>query len=218
MYSLWFLASALLGGIASGTWGAGDSYFTTSIAAICILSGIAFSRALDETQSFRNGKRRLQLLVPLLIPLLYLGYARATLKMPTDGHFAPLAEALDIEPNVREEFFDSATFDVPGYANIGYFINEVDIAAGHRIITAIEETELPILSEEAGFSIAAGREVITNPTQLRNLHLAGAFEGEQLIDMIDDRAFGLVILRAQFYPPPVLEALADPTNWGEPSA
>ena len=207
LYSLWFLSTALLGGIASGTWGAGDSYFTTSIVAICILSGIAFSRALDETQSFRNGKRQLQLLVPLLIPLLYLGYARATLKMPTDGHFAPLAEALDIEPNVREEFFDSATFDVPGYANIGYFINEVDIAAGHRIITAIEETELPILSEEAGFSIAAGREVITNPTQLRNLHLAGAFEGEQLIDMIDDRAFGLVILRAQFYPPPVLEAL-----------
>lgn len=213
LFSLWFLASALLGGIASGTWGAGDSYFTTSIAAMCILSGIAFSRAQDGSW-FVQGRNlqyqqmlTLARLMPLLIPLLYLGYARATLKMPTDSHFAPLAHALAIEPNVRPGFFDSATFDVPGYANIGYFVNQDDIAAGHSIVAAIEESERPILSEEAGFSIAAGREVITNPTQLRNLYLAGAFAGEELIDMIDERAFALIILRAQFYPPPVLEAI-----------
>ena len=213
LFSVWFLASALLGGIASGAWGAGDSYFTTSIAAMCILSGIAFSRAQGGTWFIRGGKFQFQQvlplarLMPLLIPLLYLGYARATLKMPTDGRFAPLAHALAIEPNARPDFFDSATFDVPGYANIGYFVNENDIAAGHSIVAAIEDTEPPTLSEEAGFSIAARREVITNPTQLRNLHLAGAFEGEQLIEMIDERAFGLVILRAQFFPTPVLEAI-----------
>ena len=63
------------------------------------------------------------------------------------------------------------------------------------------------MSEEAGFTMAANREVITNPTQLRNLHLAGLFAGEQLIEMIEEQAFALVILRAQFYPPPVLAAI-----------
>ena len=63
------------------------------------------------------------------------------------------------------------------------------------------------MSEEAGFNIAAGRDVVTNPTQLRNLYLAGSFRGEQLIKMIDEQQFGLVILRAQFYPTPVLEAI-----------
>ena len=127
--------------------------------------------------------------------------------MPTDGSFAPLANVLGINANVRDDFFDSATFDVPGYANIGYFVNAADIAAGQSIVSLIAKSELPVLSEEAGFSIAAGRAVITNPTQLRNLHLAGAFAGKQLMSMIDNRKFGLLILREQFYPPPVLEAI-----------
>ena len=63
------------------------------------------------------------------------------------------------------------------------------------------------MSEDAGFAIAAGRDVVTNPTQLRNLYLAGQFKGEQLIEMIEQMQFGLMILRALFYPPPVLQAI-----------
>ena len=212
LYSLWFAATALLGGIASGTWGAGDSYFVTSIAAMCILSGLFFSRILDGNLRL---PRRLQFppsstlcaVGLLLIPLLYLGYARATLKLPTDGAFAHVANVLGVESNVRDNFYDSATFLVGGYAHIGYFLSDADRAAGDRIVELIRETDGPPLSEEAGFTMAAGRDVVTNPTQLRNLDLAGHFKGEQLIAMIERQEFGLVILRALFYPPAVLEAI-----------
>jgi len=212
IYSLWFAATALLGGIASGTWGAGDSYFVTSIAALCILSGIFFSRILGGSLKL---PRRLRFLSssPLcaagivLIPLLYLGYARATLKLPTDGRFQSIADLLGVEGNVRENFYDSATFLVGGYAQIGYFLTEEDRAAGDQIVALIQATEGPILSEEAGFTMAAGRDVVTNPTQLRNLDLAGRYKGDQLVAMIDGQEFALVILRALFYPPAVLEAI-----------
>ena len=49
--------------------------------------------------------------------------------------------------------------------------------------------------------------MVTNPTQLRNLDRAGLFDGGQLIDMIERGEFGIVILRAHFYPPPVLAAI-----------
>ncbi len=64
-----------------------------------------------------------------------------------------------------------------------------------------------MLSEEAGFSLVAGEDVITNPTQLLNLWHAGLFDGEELIGMIEDQAFASIVFRAQFYPPPVLEAI-----------
>lgn len=214
IYSVWFVLTALLGGIAAGTWGAGDSYFTTSIAAMCILSGICLSRILSHRGDFRPKfmaralpGRRIVSLGLVIVPILYLGYARATLKMPTAGAFAALAQALNIEANVNNGFFDSATFNVGGYARIGYFLTPQDTQAGHQIADLIRQSDRPVLSEEAGFSMVAGREVIANPTQLRNLYLAGLYEGRQLIEMIEEQQFGLVILRAQFYPLPVLVAI-----------
>jgi hypothetical protein len=65
----------------------------------------------------------------------------------------------------------------------------------------------PPLSEEAGFSIYAGADVVTNPTQLRNLYLNGMLEMGPLLTMIEDEGFGVIIFRAQFYPDPVLAAI-----------
>ena len=137
LYSLWFAATALLGGIASGTWGAGDSYFVTSVAALCILSGIFFSRILGGALKMPRplqslGRSSLCVTGVALIPLLYLGYARATLKLPTDGRFQAIAELLGVDGNVRENFYDSATFLVGGYAQIGYFLTAEDRAAGDQ--------------------------------------------------------------------------------------
>jgi hypothetical protein len=60
------------------------------------------------------------------------------------------------------------------------------------------------MSEEAGFSLQAGKDVITNPTQLKNLYENDLFDPTNLIAAIRDHDFGVIVFRAQFYPPPVL--------------
>lgn len=201
LYGTWFAVTMILGGLSAGAWGAGDSYYATSIAAMCILCGIGFSR-LWQTLSPRRDRWLL-----ILIPLLFIAYGRATWKQPTDGTFAPLAQILQIKPNVMGRFYDSASYDVPGYANIGHLTTQDDIEAGYAIVEMIRNAEGPVMSEEAGFSLVAGRDVITNPTQLLNLSYAGLFRGDTLVGMIEAQEFALIILRAQFYPAPVLEAI-----------
>jgi hypothetical protein len=63
-------------------------------------------------------------------------------------------------------------------------------------------------SEEAMFTIRAGQQtVVTNPTQLYNLWNMSKLDVTEMAEMIYQRHFGLVIFRAQFYPPPVLGAI-----------
>ncbi len=221
LYFVWFMLTALLGGVSSGTWGGGDSYFATSIAAACILSGIFFSRWLRADFAFGADVyltrviRPLRALAPLItraalivVPVLFLAYGRAVLHMPTQGAgFETLASVLNITPNALNGFYDSAGRIAGGYADIGHFVTEKDHAAGWRIVDIIRASDKPTLSEEAGFNLAAGRDVITNPTQLLNVWLRGLYDGSELIGMIESQAFGVVILRAQFYPEPVLIAI-----------
>jgi hypothetical protein len=219
LYSVWFVVALLLGGSASGTWGGGDSYFATSIAGMCILSGVFLGRLASGTLTLPpnaytrllGGLRPLAASVAsigiVLAPLFYAGYARATFKMPTDGAFAPLAAALNVQPNAMGRFYDSAGYDVGGYAQIGHFTTPDDLAAGQHIVARILSDPRPTLSEEAGFSLAAGRDVITNPTQLLNLARVGLFSGEVLIQMLEQQAFAHIVLRARFYPVPVLIAM-----------
>lgn len=226
IYSLWFLAAAAINGAASGTWGGGDSYFSTAIAAMCILSGIFASRTINRSwrfpenylsrifiQPFKRFAPRLAQAGLIVIPLLYLGYGRAVLHMPTDGAvFGPLAQALNIKPNAQNGFYDSArTLDgqfAGGYANIGHLTSQADLDAGWQIVDIIKQSEQPVISEDAGFSLMAGREAITNPTQLLNLDKKGFYDGTVLVNMIDEQAFGVIILRAQFYPDSVLQAIS----------
>ncbi|MBL8160537.1 MAG: phospholipid carrier-dependent glycosyltransferase [Anaerolineae bacterium] len=250
IYAIWFVCAVGINGAASGTWGGGDSYFATAIAATCILSGIFAARTLRGEWRFpSNYLSRLVInptpkspphdmerglpdspLLPLsqgkggvrlalarvgliIIPLLYLGYGRAVLHMPTQGAvFGTLAGALNIPPNAMNGFYDSArTLDgqyATGYANIGHLVTQADIDAGWSIVARIRESEQPVISEDAGFTLMAGREAITNPTQLLNLEKKGLYDGGELVRMIDGQEFGLIILRAQFYPDVVLQAIA----------
>lgn len=210
LFSVWFVAATILGALGSGTWGAGDSYFATAIAAMCILSGMLFGRIANGEIANLQQRPALQTVGMMLIPLLFLGYGIATLKMPTDrAPFQQVAQILNIQPNVQNDFYDSATYNVGGYARIGHFVNQRDLEAGYEIIERIRETDAPVISEDAGFSIVAEREVITNPTQLLNLWKAGLYDGDILQTMVEQQEFGLIILRAQFYPPALLEAIGD---------
>ncbi|MBZ0275496.1 MAG: hypothetical protein K8I60_05100 [Anaerolineae bacterium] len=222
IYSLWFVM-ATANSILSGKWGAGDSYFATAIAAMCVLSGIFASRTLESSwhfpanylnRWFANPLRRFapQLAAAglIIIPLLYIGYGRAVLHMPTEGAvFGDLARILNIQGNAYGgRFYDSAGRVAGGYADIGHLTTAEDIAAGWSIVERVRATDKPVLSEEAAFNLLAGKDVITNPTQLLNLANNGLYDGSALLAMIENREFGLVIFRGQLYPVPVLQAVA----------
>jgi hypothetical protein len=128
--------------------------------------------------------------------------------MPTTGPvFGTLAQVLNIQPNAHGTFYDSAGRIAGGYADIGHLTTAEDTAAGWRIVDMVKATDGPVLSEEAAFNILAGKDVLTNPTQLLNLANNGLFKGDQLVSMIQNHEFGLIVLRAQFYPTNVLIAI-----------
>jgi hypothetical protein len=210
-YSIWFVVAAA-GGLLSGKWGAGESYFATSIAAMCLVAGLAAGKALTWAQrvsgdartvgpSARPALRYAALGVTLIVPLLYLHQAARVFHMPTRPEpFTTVARLLG-EPT------DVAYLDALGFPPLGRPPDDADLVAGQRIAAYIASAPGPALSEEAGFPLSVGKPVVTNPTQLLNLDRNGLLDQTQLLDVIDAQAFGVVVLRAQFYPQTVLDAI-----------
>lgn len=214
VYSVWF-ALAVLNSVSAGKWGAGESYFATAIAASCILAGLAFNRALDWSE--QHG-RPYQLAALSLIPLLWLVQANSLFHMPThtpalaavaralgkptEVWIAPQTSCSAPRPPERIAYVDSA-----GVSLLGRPPTQADTAAGITIANHILAGETAAFSEEAGFNLYAGRDVVTNPTQLLNLYQNNAVDLTEMLDMLERQAFDTVILRAQFYPPPVLDVI-----------
>lgn len=221
IYSLWFVATTALNAYAAGTWGAGDSYYATPVAAAAVLSGMFVARTVTGGWHLPGGPddRLAALLRPAMpvlvglaafVPLLYLGYGRDVLHLPTDVPvFAEVADLLGIEDNTGYGYHDPDGYLTLAYAQIGHLTTQADREGGRRIVEWIESVpdDVPVLSEEAGFSFATGREVITNPVVLKILDESGAFDSSELVGMIEAQAFGMVILRARFYPPSVNRAI-----------
>lgn len=215
-YTIWFVASAG-SAVLSGKWGAGDSYFATMIAAMCVLAGLFGGRALSGTwptvESYlTQGLRRLIPLRPLLGVVALVGfiiYGLSVVKLPLDQPgFRTLASALNIQSNtVFPNFYDSAKWTV-GYAKLGQIPTDLDVQNGWRITDyARRDPTRPILSEEAAFSFLSQKPVVSNPTQLLNLANNNALDSSALVKMINEKAFSAVIFRARFYPQAVLLAV-----------
>lgn len=226
IYSVWFILAGANTTL-SGKWGAGDSYFASFIVAMCILAGIFVGRTLQGQWTFpENYLTRLlaplkKLLTAQVVPVQYglswlvlglmLVYGLSVVKMPTEGAvFGDLSDTLGLEPapGHRYPFYDSAGW-TEGYATIGHFPTQQDHDNGWKIVERIKASDKPVMSEEAGFSLQAGRRVITNPTQLKNLYENDLFDPTNLVNAIENQEFGIIIFRAQFYPPPVLSAVYD---------
>ena len=114
----------------------------------------------------------------MIVPAVYILYALTVVKMPTEGRFfGALSDALGLESSYgdRYAFYDAAGW-VPGYATIGHVPTQTDIDNGWRLVDVIRASERPVLSEEAGFSLQADRDVISNPTQLKNLYENDLFD------------------------------------------
>jgi hypothetical protein len=153
----------------------------------------------------------------LLLPLLLLNQAERVFHMPTHTPFlqsvartlgkptetlvAPQTSCSAPQPPEPLPYVDDA------FILVGRPPNDQDTDAGQRIAALILEGETAAFSEEAGFNLYVGREVVSNPTQLLNLYKAGEFDPTNMVDMLEKQAFDTLILRAQFYPGPVLNAI-----------
>ncbi|GIK57299.1 MAG: hypothetical protein HND44_15110 [Chloroflexi bacterium] len=232
-YSIWFVVAAV-NSVTAGKWGAGESYFAAAIAASCILTGLAYGRVLNRLQlvnpstssgqvgqwSMVNGpwRRWLYPAALLIVPVLFLwqaerlfhmpthtpalaGVARA-LGKPTEVWIAPQTSCSAPRPPESIPYVDAA-----GVSLLGRPPNAADTAAGKAIAAAIAQGNTAAFGEDAGFNFYIGRDVITNPTQLLNLYNNNQVDLTEMLAMLDEQAFDTVVLRAQFYPPPVLDMI-----------
>ncbi|MCB9421267.1 MAG: hypothetical protein H6667_15805 [Ardenticatenaceae bacterium] len=214
IYSIWFVAAAL-NSVTAGKWGAGESYFATAVAASLILTGLAFNRLLDWAE---NRKANWQFALQIVIPVLFLWQAGKLFHMPTHTPtLAAIANALGqpTEVMIAPQTSCSAPrepepipyVDSAGVSLLGRPPNQVDTAAGIAITELIARGRSPAFAEDAGFNFYLGRDVVTNPTQLLNLYNNGAVDLTEMLAMLDEQAFDTVVLRAQFYPPEVLNVI-----------
>ena len=207
-YSIWFVA-AVLNSALSGKWGAGESYFTTAVVAACVCAGLQISNIQHQISNIEpQGARRIgRLAVGAIVPVLFLLQARAVLHLPTDGRlFGTLAQIVGVGRRASV-YKNYSYFDSAGYTQLGHIPADYDHAAAERIQDIVSRAPGPVLTEEATWAMRASKDVVTNPTQLLNLYKNGLFDPANLVEMINRRAFGVVVLRAQFYPEPVLRAI-----------
>jgi hypothetical protein len=213
IYSLYFLAATATGAL-SGKWGAGPGYFATSIVAACLCAGIGLGLLRRWVARRAEGGdarwRRAAWGLGVVIPLLFLYQARLNLHLPLNHPLTrPVARLLGI-PAESPDRFRQDYYDSMGYTQLGHLPTRADADAGWKIVDWVRASSAdgPAWSEEAAFTIWAGQEtVVTNPTQLYNLWNMGKLDVSEMVEMIYQQRFGLVIFRAQFYPPPVLEAI-----------
>lgn len=214
VYAIWF-AFSVAGSAMAGKWGAGESYFTSAIAGSCILAGLAAGKLLNWSQRHHP---RAHVALGLLIPILFLLQARLVFHLPTGSPLGRTVAQLAGQPtevwippqtscSAPQEARPVAYVDAVGPTLLGRPPTSADAQAGRRIAAYVRDAGGPPLSEEAGFSFYADADVVTNPTQLLNLHRGGRLDVDELLEMIENRVFGVVIFRAQFYPDPVLQAI-----------
>jgi len=204
-YALWFLFAVGMG-LLSGKWGAGPAYFTTAVAAACIMAGRTLVHLRDMLPR-RMGARRATV-ASLLAPALFLAQATFTLHMPTAGPvFEPLARALGVaDRTVQGDCTTFPYYDSGGYTQLGHLLTAEDYDAGAEILRYVRTADSLPFSEEAAFSLLAGQPVVTNPTQLLNLYKNNLLDTSEIVRMVEEEEFGVAVFRAQFYPTPVLEA------------
>jgi hypothetical protein len=234
-YTIWFVV-ATVNSVTAGKWGAGESYFATAIAASCILTGLAYGRLLNWSQqqpankkwsfTIRNSQFKIQNylgkwlnpVILTIIPILFLIQANQMFHMPT--HTPALQAVATALGKPTEVYIAPQTscsalrepepipyVDAAGVSLLGRPPNAADTAAGKLIASRIAAEDSAAFSEDAGFNFWAGREIVTNPTQLLNLYNNNEVDLTEMLTMLDEQAFDTIVLRAQFYPPPVLDVI-----------
>ncbi|MCS7060795.1 MAG: hypothetical protein RMN25_06465, partial [Anaerolineae bacterium] len=222
VWSLYFLAGAAIG-MLTGKWGAGPTYFVAAIAASCVCATAFLWRASQWmlgalrrtfTDSFSASPVHTAVF-SLLLALIFFWQATLNVHLPTSGRlFGALSRTLGI-PAGASAWQGYPYYDVIGETQLGHLLDPADERAGWELVRLAREAPGPVWSEEAMITLHAGKGVVTNPTQLLNLSKSGMLDTSTMIRMIQNREFGAVIFRAQFYPADVLIAIGEHYRWAQ---
>lgn len=179
-FELYWVFSLLLA-VSVGKWGAGESYFLAPIAASAVLAGQAVARLLAAGAT---SDARLVLLGGLLLVQGGL-YAHGPF-----NQFGPWFVDRGAQAAVLSRW--------PGPYEVQQAADLVEILA---------KAEGPVLLEDPSYGLALGKEVVGNATHLRNVYLAGVWSPDNLVADLRERRYAWVVLNAELYPAPVLEAI-----------
>jgi len=175
----WIIALFLA--MSVGKWGAGESYFLAAIAASAALSGRLLANVL------KNGGRPSGRVLIVGACLLVQGVLFAHGPLYRLG---PLFVDRGAQASV-----------------LGWAPGMAEVVAASGLADLLIHADGPILVEDAGYALAVGREVVGNATHLRNLYQAGVWSPDNLVADLRERKYRWVVLDAELYPEPVLEAI-----------
>lgn len=232
IWSMYFVAGAAMG-MLTGKWGAGPAYLIAAIAASAVCTVGLFARlwrlgqrdmalthaqtssqrrpSISSTGAFRN----LQSFIAILFAGLFLLQAALNVHLPTNGRlFGPVARLLGVS-ELPSSYPPYPYFDSIGYTQLGHWVLPEDAANGWALVEKLRNVEGPVWSEEAMLTLLAGKDVVTNPTQLLNLSKNNALDTSKMIEMIRRREFGAVVFRAMFYPEDVKQAIVENYYWAQ---
>lgn len=220
VWSMYFAAGAAIG-MLMGKWGAGPTYLVAAIAASCVCTvGLLWrvTRWVADNAGARPvivaGPSARAALFALLVAVVFFAQAALNVHLPTSGRvFGTVARILNIPPGASA-WQGYPYYDAIGETQLGHLLDPADEQAGWELVRLAREAPGPVWSEEAMITLHAGKDVVTNPTQLLNLAKNGQLDTSNMIRMIEAQEFGAVIFRAQFYPHDVLLAIWDHYQWG----
>jgi hypothetical protein len=201
IWSIYFVAGSALG-MLTGKWGAGPTYLVAAIAASCVCS-IGLAARVGRVLAARN----LAHWLPLLVAIVFCAQAALNMHLPTSGRlFGAIAEGIGIGRDASV-YAGYPYFDRIGYTQLGHMLDKQDTANGWALVEELKKHPGPIWSEEAMLTLWAGKDVVTNPTQLYNLSKNKTLDTRDMITRIRQREFGAVVFRAFFYPDDVKTAI-----------
>ncbi len=202
IWSLYFVTGSALG-LLTGKWGAGPTYLAAAIAASCVCTVGLLNRVAGWWQA--NG--RPQSPIYALVAVVFLAQAALNVHLPTSGRFfGALARVLGLD-KAPSSYPPYPYYDSSGYTQLGHLLDRADTANGWALVEELKKHPGPVWSEEAMLTLHAGKDVVTNPTQLLNLSKNGALDTRDMIARIEQREFGAVVFRAYFYPDDVKQAI-----------
>ncbi|MCS6848042.1 MAG: hypothetical protein RMN52_10040 [Anaerolineae bacterium] len=166
-------------------------------------------RAQDATRNTQS----IPPIAALLAALIFFSQAALNVHLPTSGRvFGTIARLIGVA-DAPSSYPPYPYYDSAGFTQLGHLLDPADAANGWAMVEMIRNVEGPVWSEEAMLTLLAGKDVVTNPTQLLNLSKNGMLDTSRMIAMIEQRAFGAVIFRALFYPEDVKEAIFRNYYW-----